>query len=141
MELKDKLKIMKILSSEEGREKFKFMFELKFKSQQAQQATAKCIAESLKQASDLEELTVSSGENGFLPLSVNAVAHGSSWSVGCVQPEDADFDYDTICAQFNELAEENPDEKTEFLQKTAALLEGMLNENGNCSEGFSIQIC
>lgn len=140
MNFQDKLKLMKILSSEEGRDKFKEMFELKFRSQNAQQATAKCIAEGLAGLSQITEVTLAEGEAAFLPLAVTVTAGGETKSIKSVQPDDADFNYDDICAQFNELVAENADEKTVFLQKTAALLEGIINENSAASESFAVKI-
>ncbi len=140
MNFQDKLKLMKILSSEEGRDKFKEMFELKFKSQNAQQATAKCIAEGLAGMSQVTEVTLSAGEAAFLPLTVTVTVGGETTIIKSVQPDGADFDYDDICAQFNELIAENDDEKPIFLQKTAAILEGIINENSAAAESFAVKI-
>ncbi len=140
MDFKDKIKLMKILSSEEGRDKFKEMFELKLKSQQAQQATARCIAEGLGGALVVNGLTISAGESAFLPLNVTAVVDGEERRIESIQPSDADFDYAQLCEQFNVLVGENSDEKTEFLQKTAVLIEGIVVENGAVAEEFTVEI-
>ncbi len=140
IDFKDKLKIMKILSSEEGREKFKEMLELKLKSQQAQQATAKCIAEGLGNAELLSALTLSAGQNDFLPLCVTAVAGGETRQIESVQPADADFDYAQLCEQFNAIVSDNSEEKAEFLQKTAAALKDIIVQKGVVAEDFVVEI-
>ncbi|MBQ5824283.1 MAG: hypothetical protein IIW48_05695 [Clostridia bacterium] len=141
MSFKDKLNIMKVLSSEEGREKFKEMFELKLRSQNAREATAKCISAALDGVTGITELKLSAGEADFLPLCVTVTADGETKRIEAAQPADADFDYADICAQFNALVSENEAEKNEFLQKTAAMLEGIINENAAASENFAVQIC
>ncbi len=138
--LKDKLKLMKILSSDEGREKFKEMFELKFKSQNAREATVKCIVEGLMGVTQITALTLSAGETAFLPLDVTVTSGGETKRVELVQPDGADFDYADICAQFNEIVADNIEEKTAFLQQTAAKLDSIINENAVAAENFAVQI-
>ncbi len=134
------MKIMKILSTEEGREKFKETLVLKLKSQKAQEATARCIAEGLGEIKCISVLEISSGETAFLPLSVTAVADGVNHEISAVEPDGADFDYTAICEELNALVAENDDEKTEFMTKTAKLLQDIITEKGIGADKFSVKI-
>ena len=136
----DKLKIMKLLSTEEGKEKFKEMLVLKMKSQKAQEATALCIAEGLGEPQCITALEISPGESSFLPLKVTVTADGETRSVSSIQPEGAEFDYKALCEEFNALVSEYDTEKTEFLNKTAKLLEGIIAENRAGDSKFSVKI-
>jgi len=136
----DKMKIMKILSTEEGREKFKETLVLKLKSQKAQEATAQCIAEGLGEFNSISTLEISCGEADFLPLKAKVTANGEAMDVMNIQPDGADFDYTAICAEFNVLVAENDDEKAEFMTKTAKILQDMITEKGAGTDEFSVKI-
>ena len=136
----DKLKIMKLLSTQEGKEKFKEMLVLKMKSQKLQEATAICIAEGLRDTKNILSVEISAGENEFLPLKVTAEADGEIFSVSCVKPDGADFDYIAICEEFNALVAEYDAEKSEFLKKTAVLLEETVVQKGIAVDEFSVKI-
>ncbi len=136
----DKMKIMKILSTEEGREKFKETLVLKLKSQKAQEATARCIAEGLGGMKGVAILELSAGESNFLPLKVSAFADGEVREVLSVQPEGEDFDYTALCDEFNALVSGNDDEKAEFMTKTAKILQDMITEKGIAADELSVKI-
>ncbi len=136
----DKMKIMKILSTEEGREKFKETLVLKLKSQKAQEATARCIAEGLGGIKGIAVLELSAGESGFLPLKVTVSADGEIREVSSIQPEGEEFDYTALCEEFNALTAENDGEKSDFLTKTAKLLESIIAEKGMGADNFSVKI-
>ena len=138
--LSDKLKIMKILSTEEGREKFKETLVLKLKSQEAQEATARCIAEGMIESENVSALEISCGETSFLPLKVVVTSNGTAYKVDSIQPKDADFDYAALCEEFNALVSDNEDEKTEFLTKTAKIIESILSEKGVIDSEFYVKI-
>ena len=137
--LSDKLKIMKILSTEEGREKFKETLIFKMKSQKAQQATALCIAQGIAHLQCVTSVEISSGGSAFLPLKVSAVSNGEKYEVSIVQPVDAEFDYASLCEEFNTLVADNDAEKEEFLTKTAKFLEEKIAEKGFGGK-FSVKI-
>ena len=136
----DKLKIMKILSTEEGREKFKETLVLKLKAQKAQEATASCIAEGLAGTGKISLIEISSGEPAFLPLKISVTADGEKRDVSSVQPDGAELDYEALCEEFNLLVADNGDEKAEFLTKTAKLLEEKIAEKGTADDEFSVKI-
>lgn len=136
----DKIKLMKVLSTEEGKEKFKEVLVLKMKSQKAQETTALCIAEGLGEPKQITELVISSGEDEFLPLHVVFTADGVTAKAESVQPSNADFDYAAICADFNPLIKDNADEKSIFLEKVVSLLNGIIAENGVAADDFSVKI-
>lgn len=136
----DKLKIMKILSTEEGREKFKDTLVLKLKSQKAQEATASCIAESLGNMEKISFIEISSGEPAFLPLKVYVTADGEKRGVSGVASYCADSDYGALCEEFNSIVADNADEKAEFLKKTSKLLKEKIAEKGITDDEFSVKI-
>ena len=136
----EKMKIMKILSTEEGREKFKETLVLKLKSQKVQEATAKCIIEGLSDVKCIVSLEISTGEKAFLPLKAKVISGDESFDIHSVQPAEADFDYTALCAEFNALVAENDDEKTEFMTKTAKILQDMITEKGIGADGISVKI-
>lgn len=136
----DKLKIMKLLSTQEGKEKFKEMLVLKMKSQKVGEATALCIAEGLSDAKNISSVEISAGENEFLPFKVTAEADGEVFSVPCVQPDGTDYDYAALCEEFNALVAENDDEKAEFMTKTAKILQDMIAEKGIGADEFFVKI-
>ena len=136
----DKIKIMKILSSEEGREKFKETLVLKLKSQKAQEATAQCIVGGLCEKKNIISLEISSGETAFLPLKAKVTADGEVSDVMSIQPDGAEFDFVSMCEEFNTLVADNDDEKAEFMTKTAKLLQDMITEKGIGADEFSVKI-
>ena len=93
----DKIKIMKILSTEEGKEKFKEMLVFKMKSQKVQEATALCIVEGIGKPECVSVMEISGGESAFLPLKVTVTADGETYSVDSIQPDNAEFDYTALC--------------------------------------------
>ncbi len=139
--LSDKIKLIKALSNNETKEKIQSMLMLKIKMQKAAEATAQCIAEGLGEPQEITALSISAGKNGFLPLEVTVTADGVEAFVESVQPEDVDFRYDVICEDFNKEIDGNDDEKTEFLKKTAQLLDSIIADNGVAADNFSTKIC
>ena len=138
---KDKMKLMKILSSEEGRDAFKEMLTLKLMSQRAQETTAACITEGLKKFDGITEVTLSVGKDVLLPLAVKATSGDAVFDVESIQPEDADFDYfGDICEKFNPVVAQHPEEFAVFLEKTAQLLENISNEKNEDTVKFSVKI-
>lgn len=136
----DKMKIMKILSTEEGREKFKETLVLKLKSQKAQEATAKWLAEGLAEFNCISVLEISCGGTDFLPLKAKVTADGEVSDVMSIQPDGAEFDYVSLCEEFNTLVADNDDEKAEFMTKTAKILQDMVTEKGIGADEFSVKI-
>ncbi len=137
---KDKMKLMKILSSEEGRDAFKEMLTLKLMSQRAQETTAACLAEGLSRLDGITEVTLSAGEEKLLPLTVKAISGDGVFNVESVQPDGADFDYfGDICEKFNPVVAQHPEENSVFLEKTAELLGNITNEKNENKVNFLIK--
>lgn len=137
---KDKMKLMKILSSEEGRDAFKEMLTLKLMSQRAQETTAACLAEGLSRLDGITDVTLSAGEEKLLPLTVKAISGDTVFNVESVQPDGADFDYfGDICEKFNPVVAQHPEEISVFLEKTAELLGNITNEKNENKVNFLIK--
>ncbi len=136
----DKLKLMKILSSEEGRDKFKEMLTLKLMSQKAQETTAACIAEGLSKFDGITEVALSAGKDALLPLVVKATSGEKVYDVDSIQPDSADFDYfGDICEKFNPVVAQHPEEIPVFLDKTVQLLENIAKEKTEDTVNFSVK--
>ncbi len=131
---------MKILSTEEGREKFKETLILKLKSQKAREATVLCISEGIGKLWCVASVEISAGESAFLPLKVTVTDGGGIRDVSSVQPDGAEFDYAALCEEFNAMVADNDAEKEEFLEKTAKLLEEKYIQTNIIDNEFSVKI-
>lgn len=123
--------LLKAFGDPERREEIAKQVVTVLKGKKAAQATVECIAEGLKAAGATEITSVSPGEDGLLPLKVEAVAPEGTVEVGPVSPEGADYDYPALCEDFNAEAAARPEIIPEFIDSVRQLLiqSGLIKED------------